>query len=661
VSQATDFRREGSHGPRAPAIVLIAALAVALATLLGPAMIVATAAPVADAGPDITGYTGRPLLFEGVGTPDPTLRIILYEWDFDGDGAYDWNSTLGGSTTHAYPAPVRVNATFRATEYNASAGGLLTATDGVSVHILDGRPVGQIKSDTMAQVDKPIWLRASFYDPDGGELKFHWDLNDGTSSELQDFQHAFRETRVYNITLRVTDDEGEHRDAQLLLRVVKELPSEPGPNMTSYIIAIAALVGLAVVAALVWVSMSKRPRDATAKAEGERPRKEPRRRKERAAAPAREEGPPAPSTPTPIMPEARLGEGDSDGTAPRRRPRVVTPQRVARTVAGEGAMEAGLGVPAAPARLPCPECGTTLGEDGECPFCESNNAIDAIERRVGDLKKEGYVLAEVEDRLEAAKSSLHVKNYAHVATALEEAKIAISEAISDHDRGVRLLTLVDELLAAARERDIDVTKAANLLKLAQQFLKHGKYPKAIHYAERSRDFLLEALEPFDLDRYFCTHCKEEVGAEDERCPKCETPLESGLIKRARRELHQLRERFEGLSHEHRHHASIASHLDQAREHVDNRSSAAARESLERAKGLLDEASAPEAAPPPQGPAPPTAPTDAPATAPEPAAPEEAPSEEPPARPGDVPPAGAAAGPEEPPATPPPDGEGKGTE
>jgi hypothetical protein len=207
---------------------------------------------------------------------------------------------------------------------------------------------------------------------------------------------------------------------------------------------------------------------------------------------------------------------------------------------------------------------------------------------------------------------------------------------------VRLLRLVDGLLGAARDRDIDTTKAANLLKLSQQFLKHGKYPKAIHYAQRSRDFLLEALEPFDLDRYFCTHCKEEVGADDERCPKCETSLESGLIKRARRELHHLRERFEGLSRKHQHHASIASHLDQAREHVDNRSSAAARESLDRARTLLEEASAPEAIPQPQEASPPAA-----------AAPAEPPAE--------VPPAEVASVPEEPPATPPPDGEGKDAE
>ena len=52
-----------------------------------------TADPVAEAGPDIQDYTGRPVVFEGFGTPDPALRIILYEWDFDGDGIRE--TTLG--------------------------------------------------------------------------------------------------------------------------------------------------------------------------------------------------------------------------------------------------------------------------------------------------------------------------------------------------------------------------------------------------------------------------------------------------------------------------------------------------------------------------------------------------------------------------------------
>ncbi|MCP4613864.1 MAG: PKD domain-containing protein, partial [Planctomycetes bacterium] len=42
---------------------------------------------------------------------DPDGSIVLYEWDFDGDGTYDWNSTTTCSTTHSYAT----NGTYLAT------------------------------------------------------------------------------------------------------------------------------------------------------------------------------------------------------------------------------------------------------------------------------------------------------------------------------------------------------------------------------------------------------------------------------------------------------------------------------------------------------------------------------------------------------------------
>jgi hypothetical protein len=288
----------------------------------------------------------------------------------------------------------------------------------------------------------------------------------------------------------------------------------------------------------------------------------------------------------PVMPEASLQDAPAPAAAPVRvKPRVVSPQRVARAPVKARAVAEE--VPAAPPRPPCPECATTLDEEGECPFCTANEDIDSVERRVAGMKREGYVLTEVEDRLEAAKAALHVKNYAEVGASLVGARTAIEEAQREHDRGERLLRLVDELTEEARSRDIDTTKAANLLKLSRSFLRSGKYPKAIHYAERSRDFLLEALEPFDLDRYFCTQCKEEVAPEAESCPRCDTRLESGLVKRARKELKLLWDVLEGLPRDFSGREAIASHLEQAREHVNSRSSAAARESLDRARDLLE--------------------------------------------------------------------------
>jgi len=56
--------------------------------------------PTGNAGDNVTAYVGETVNFDGTATDDGT--IVKYEWDFDGDGTYDWSSTTTGSTTHAY-------------------------------------------------------------------------------------------------------------------------------------------------------------------------------------------------------------------------------------------------------------------------------------------------------------------------------------------------------------------------------------------------------------------------------------------------------------------------------------------------------------------------------------------------------------------------------
>ena len=165
----------------------------------------------------------------------------------------------------------------------------------------------------------------------------------------------------------------------------------------------------------------------------------------------------------------------------------------------------------------------------------------------------------------------------------------MEEAVREHERCLTLMALNEDLIVLAKDRDLDVTKAANLIKLSKSFLKSGKYDKAVYYAERSRDFLLDTLEPFDLDRYFCEHCRGEVAETDDECPHCERPIESGILKRAKRELADLRARFEGLARDSDGTDPIAAQLEKANEHVENRSASAANENIQRARVLLEEA------------------------------------------------------------------------
>ena len=57
-------------------------------------------APVAKAGDDIEVEPKTEVQFIGLGNDDGT--IVNYEWDFDGDGDYDWSSERHGITTTIY-------------------------------------------------------------------------------------------------------------------------------------------------------------------------------------------------------------------------------------------------------------------------------------------------------------------------------------------------------------------------------------------------------------------------------------------------------------------------------------------------------------------------------------------------------------------------------
>jgi hypothetical protein len=77
--------------------------------------------PIAEAGPDQKAKINQTILFNGTGI-DSDGFITLYEWDFDGDGIYDWKSNLTGLTTHAYNYPGFYYATLRVTDNDNLTG-----------------------------------------------------------------------------------------------------------------------------------------------------------------------------------------------------------------------------------------------------------------------------------------------------------------------------------------------------------------------------------------------------------------------------------------------------------------------------------------------------------------------------------------------------------
>ena len=102
--------------------------------------------PVASANhwnDDNGAQPDTPIQFRGSAS-DEDGSIALYEWDFNGDGEYDWSSTSNGNTSYSYVKSGRYNAVLRITDDDG-----LTSTDTRTIYVssLGIDPVSLVKDN----------------------------------------------------------------------------------------------------------------------------------------------------------------------------------------------------------------------------------------------------------------------------------------------------------------------------------------------------------------------------------------------------------------------------------------------------------------------------------------------------------------------------------
>lgn len=88
--------------------------------------------PTADAERDFITYVGLPTEFRGYGTA-PDDEIVKYEWDFDGDGTYDFQSMETEMTLYVYNSIGTYNAILRIYDTQGNV-----ATDTIKVIVRTG-------------------------------------------------------------------------------------------------------------------------------------------------------------------------------------------------------------------------------------------------------------------------------------------------------------------------------------------------------------------------------------------------------------------------------------------------------------------------------------------------------------------------------------------
>ncbi len=198
--------------------------------------------PVADAGKDVVAYAPTiTVMLDGSGSyhPDPKRKIILYEWDCEGDGIYDYSGT-DPVTTCTYPAVYNPDgsinwamtahtyaATLKVTDNTpALEGGPKISVDTCEVHITapPWQPIADPNGPYNPVVNTDVCLdgsgsyhpAASMYAPGHSSydniVAWEWDLdNDGVFDDAAGAIACTRWTTegTYFVCLRVTDGAGK--------------------------------------------------------------------------------------------------------------------------------------------------------------------------------------------------------------------------------------------------------------------------------------------------------------------------------------------------------------------------------------------------------------------------------------------------------------------
>jgi PKD repeat protein len=195
----------------------------------------ATHAPSAFAGNDTSGQAGSGIVFDCHGT-DSDGNITLLEWDFDGDGTYDYRNPDSGYTIYTYPREGNYTATCRVTDNDG-----LTGTDARRV---DVRPAPNNVPVADAGPDKPNetqGLQTFFHgmgsDSDGNISLYEWDFNgdgvfDAANSSSGDAFHVYADAGTYFAVLRVTDNRNARGTDTAAVTVKRNQPptADAGPD-----------------------------------------------------------------------------------------------------------------------------------------------------------------------------------------------------------------------------------------------------------------------------------------------------------------------------------------------------------------------------------------------------------------------------------------------
>jgi len=136
--------------------------------------------------------------------PSPKGSIAQYEWDFDGDGAYD-RTTTQSTVSHSYDDDGTYTARCRVTD---NGGGTAVSEDIELVVVNQPPRVTRVSWTPDDPRDSgEIVFTGVGDDRDGDVLRWFWDFGDGRVVVGETATHTFPRDKTFTVTLTVEDDD----------------------------------------------------------------------------------------------------------------------------------------------------------------------------------------------------------------------------------------------------------------------------------------------------------------------------------------------------------------------------------------------------------------------------------------------------------------------
>ena len=161
--------------------------------------------------------------------------ITVYEWDFNGDGTYDWSSTTGDPTTYTYGEAGTYEARLRVTDTNG-----ISKVDTASIRVKQYNNL--TAPEAIASVDPangiiPFDAEFTHSSSIGNIVKYEWDFEgdknyDTAPVTVDNVIHVYPRPGYYLAVLKTTDANGLTNRAYVPL--VSTGPNQAGATYSSY-------------------------------------------------------------------------------------------------------------------------------------------------------------------------------------------------------------------------------------------------------------------------------------------------------------------------------------------------------------------------------------------------------------------------------------------